>query len=78
MAVRGIRNVIVYRRTGGTSRSRPRGMWLHEIVAKQADTCEPEWVGAEHPLFIFTRRAPPETERCTAQLGGLPAWAMLT
>jgi acetyl-CoA synthetase len=32
----------------------PRDLWLHELVAKQADTCEPEWVGAEHPLFIFT------------------------
>ena len=31
-------------------RARP---WLHEVMASQAATCEPEWVGAEHPLFLL-------------------------
>jgi acetyl-CoA synthetase len=26
---------------------------MHELTAAQADTCEPEWVGAEHPLFLL-------------------------
>jgi acetyl-CoA synthetase len=50
----GVRNVIVYRRTGNhVPFDSKRDLWLHELVARQADTCEPEWVGAEHPLFIL-------------------------
>ncbi|TMG81831.1 MAG: acetyl-coenzyme A synthetase, partial [Betaproteobacteria bacterium] len=49
-----IRNVIVYKRTGGNiTFSAPRDVWMHELTPKQADTCEPEWVSAEHPLFIL-------------------------
>src|SRR5947207_2727943 len=49
-----IKNVIVYRRTGGKiAFAAPRDLWMHDIVAKQPDTCEPEWVSAEHPLFIL-------------------------
>jgi acetyl-CoA synthetase len=49
-----IRNVIVYRRTGGTVQwNAARDQWLHDLVAKQSATCEPEWVGAEHPLFLL-------------------------
>src|SRR5215467_11306897 len=40
-----IRSVIVYRRTSGKiAFAAPRDVWLHELVAKQSDTCEPEWV----------------------------------
>jgi acetyl-CoA synthetase len=49
-----VRNVIVYRRTGGDIGWKDgRDLWLHEVTAEQADTCEPEWVGAEHPLFLL-------------------------
>jgi acetyl-CoA synthetase len=49
-----IRNVIVYRRTGGTVQwNAARDKWLHDVVANQSATCEPEWVGAEHPLFLL-------------------------
>src|SRR5512134_1730964 len=45
----GIRHVVVYKRTGGNvAFSAPRDLWLHDLTAKQADACEPEWVGAEH------------------------------
>src|SRR6202521_904093 len=48
-----IRNVIVYKRTGGkVAFSAPRDLWMHELASQQPDTCPPEWVGAEHPLFI--------------------------
>ena len=30
-----------------------RDVWWHDLVADQAKTCEPEWVSAEHPLFIL-------------------------
>jgi len=49
-----IKNVIVYRRTGGNvAFSAPRDLWMHEVTASQPATCEPEWVGAEHPLFLL-------------------------
>ena len=49
-----VRNVVVYRRTGGNVAFNPQGdLWMHEIVAGQSDTCEPEWVEAEHPLFLL-------------------------
>jgi acetyl-CoA synthetase len=49
-----VRDVIVYRRTGGkVDFTAPRDKWLHELVAKEPTTCEPEWVLAEHPLFLL-------------------------
>jgi acetyl-CoA synthetase len=49
-----IRNVIVYKRTGAQVAWHPnRDKWLHDVVAGQPNTCEPEWVEAEHPLFIL-------------------------
>jgi acetyl-CoA synthetase len=49
-----IRNVIVYRRTGGAvAFDAGRDRWMHELTASQPETCEPEWVGAEHPLFLL-------------------------
>ncbi|HEV7576235.1 MAG TPA: acetate--CoA ligase [Caldimonas sp.] len=49
-----VRDVIVYRRSGGkVDFVAPRDKWLHELVAKEPSTCEPEWVLAEHPLFLL-------------------------
>ncbi len=49
-----IKNVVVYRRTGGDVGFKAgRDLWLHDIVATQPTICEPEWVGAEHPLFLL-------------------------
>ncbi len=48
-----VQTVIVYRRTGGPIAWTPRDVWMHEIVEAQNDSCEPEWVGAEHPLFLL-------------------------
>nr|WP_312028312.1 acetate--CoA ligase [Aquabacterium sp. J223] len=50
-----IRRVVVYRRTGSdkVAFQAPRDVWLHEVTANQPATCEPEWVGAEHPLFLL-------------------------
>ena len=49
-----VRDVIVYQRTGGkVGWNDARDHWLHDEVATQAATCEPEWVGAEHPLFLL-------------------------
>jgi acetyl-CoA synthetase len=49
-----VRDVIVYRRTARQIAWDPsRDRWMHEEMQAQSDTCEPEWVGAEHPLFIL-------------------------
>ncbi len=49
-----VKNVIVYKRTGGkTGWTEGRDHWLHEEMAGQPTACEPEWVGAEHPLFLL-------------------------
>ncbi len=49
-----LKDVIVYKRTGGEiSWDAGRDLWLHELTASQPTTCEPEWVEAEHPLFLL-------------------------
>jgi acetyl-CoA synthetase len=49
-----IANVLVYRRTGGTvAWNAARDRWLHEEMVTQSEHCEPEWVSAEHPLFLL-------------------------
>ncbi len=49
-----VKNVIVYKRTGGNiAWDATRDRWMHELTAEQPDVCEPEWVGAEHPLFLL-------------------------
>jgi acetyl-CoA synthetase len=30
-----------------------RDLWWHDVVANQSESCEPEWVEAEHPLFLL-------------------------
>ena len=48
-----VERVIVYRRSGGRVAWSRRDVWWHELTQTQAETCEPVWVGAEHPLFIL-------------------------
>ena len=73
-------NVIVYRRTGGAIDWNPeRDRWLHEETAAQSDQCEPEWVSAEHPLFLLytsgSTGKPKGVQHCT---GGYLLHAALT
>jgi acetyl-CoA synthetase len=50
----GVHSVIVYRRAAGdTAWDAINNVWWHELIAEKSTTCEPEWVGAEHPLFIL-------------------------
>jgi acetyl-CoA synthetase len=49
-----VRHVVVHKRTGGEIAFQAgRDLWLSELTAQQAGTCEPEWVEAEHPLFLL-------------------------
>ena len=75
-----VRNVIVYRRTGGNvGFSAGRDLWMHELTNAQADTCEPEWVGAEHPLFIlYTSGSTGKPKGVQHSSGGYLLWAALT
>jgi acetyl-CoA synthetase len=46
--------VIVLKRTGhGIGMKAGRDIWWEDAVAGVDDFCEPEWVEAEHPLFIL-------------------------
>ncbi|HWW07992.1 AMP-binding protein, partial [Collimonas sp.] len=75
-----IKNVVVYQRTGGAINFVPgRDLWLHELVTNQAETCEPEWVGAEHPLFIlYTSGSTGTPKGVQHSSGGYLLWAALT
>ena len=75
-----VRSVIVYRRTGGNvGFSAGRDVWMHELTNAQADTCEPEWVGAEHPLFIlYTSGSTGKPKGVQHSSGGYLLWAALT
>jgi acetyl-CoA synthetase len=49
-----LKDVIVYQRTGGKiAWVQGRDLWLHELMAAESTTCAPEWVDAEHPLFLL-------------------------
>ena len=49
-----VESVIVYRRSGvDVAWHAQRDVWWHDAIAGQAPHCEPEWVDAEHPLFIL-------------------------
>jgi acetyl-CoA synthetase len=49
-----VQSVVVYRRSGNNVHwAAGRDVWWHEVTQGVADTCEPEWVSAEHPLFIL-------------------------
>jgi acetyl-CoA synthetase len=49
-----VRKVIVYQRTGAATRMKEgRDLTWSQAVSGQSAQCEPEWVGAEHPLFIL-------------------------
>ena len=50
----GIEKIIVCQRSGNAvTMQTGRDLWWHEVIAGQNDTCEPEWVEAEHPLFLL-------------------------
>jgi acetyl-CoA synthetase len=49
-----VKNVVVVKRTGSAVDTvAGRDQWYHDLVAAQPETCEPEWVSAEHPLFLL-------------------------
>ena len=49
-----VKNVLVVKRTGNeVAMTAGRDRWMSEVADSQPSTCEPEWVQAEHPLFLL-------------------------
>ncbi len=75
-----IRNVVVYQRTAtACNMVAGRDSLMHEITAQAAPGCEPEFVGAEHPLFIlYTSGSTGKPKGVQHSTGGYLLWARLT
>ena len=74
------KDVIVFKRTGGECNMvAGRDIWWDDVTAGQSETCEPEWVDAEHPLFLLytsgSTGKPKGVQHCT---GGYLLHAILT
>jgi acetyl-CoA synthetase len=75
-----IKNVIVFKRTGGACNMvAGRDIWWHDVIAGQSDVCEPEWVEAEHPLFLlYTSGSTGKPKGVQHSTGGYLLHAILT
>ncbi|HEY3049720.1 MAG TPA: acetate--CoA ligase [Polaromonas sp.] len=75
-----IKNVVVYQRTPtACNMVAGRDSLMHELTAKAAPACEPEFVGAEHPLFIlYTSGSTGKPKGVQHSTGGYLLWAKLT
>ncbi len=75
-----IKNVVIYQRTkGNINFVAGRDLWLHELMDQQSADCEPEWVSAEHPLFIlYTSGSTGTPKGVQHSSGGFLLWAALT
>ena len=75
-----IKNVIVYQRTAtACNMVAGRDSLMHEVTVKAAPVCEPEFVGAEHPLFVlYTSGSTGKPKGVQHSTGGYLLWAKLT
>ncbi len=75
-----VKTVFVVKRTGGACNMvEGRDVWYHDIVASQSDICEPEWVDAEHPLFLlYTSGSTGKPKGVQHSSGGYLLHAILT
>ncbi|WP_025602995.1 acetate--CoA ligase [Burkholderia sp. WSM2230] len=75
-----VKSVIVYKRTGGKiAWNEGRDLWMHELSQAESDECAPEWVGAEHPLFIlYTSGSTGKPKGVQHSTGGYLLWAAQT
>ena len=72
--------VLVLKRTAALISMQPqRDLWWHELIERAAPDCEPEWVGAEHPLLLlYTSGSTGEPEGIQHSSGGYLLDASLT
>lgn len=75
-----VKNVIVVKRTGADiTWHEQRDCWYHEITAQAADTCEPEPMAAEDPLFIlYTSGSTGKPKGVLHTTGGYLLYAAIT
>ena len=75
-----VKHVIVHKRTGGkVDLVKGRDEWLADVTKEQPTTCEPEWVGAEHPLFLlYTSGSTGKPKGVQHSTGGFLLFAALT
>jgi len=75
-----VKSVIVYRRSGGDVKWDPaRDLWLHALVEDASEVCEPEWVEAEHPLFIlYTSGSTGKPKGVQHSTAGYLLWSLQT
>lgn len=75
-----IKSVLVVKRTGAeTAMVAGRDIWADDIVSQQSDVCEPEWVEAEHPLFLlYTSGSTGKPKGVQHSTGGYLLHAILT
>ncbi|MFM0358965.1 acetate--CoA ligase [Paraburkholderia nemoris] len=75
-----VKSVFVYKRTGGKiAWDESRDLWMHEVTQAESDQCAPEWVGAEHPLFIlYTSGSTGKPKGVQHSTGGYLLWAAQT
>jgi acetyl-CoA synthetase len=75
-----IQNVIVARNTGGNVEMMSgRDHWWDAVTAGQSETCEPEPMGAEDPLFIlYTSGSTGKPKGVLHTTGGYMVWASYT
>ncbi len=75
-----VRHVVVFQRTATACAMVPgRDVWMHEALAGQPTECAPEWVGAEHPLFVlYTSGSTGKPKGVQHSTGGYLLWAKQT
>jgi len=75
-----VKHVVVVKRTGGeVNMVAGRDQWYADLVANQPETCEPEWVEAEHPLFLlYTSGSTGKPKGVQHSTGGYLLHAVLT
>jgi acetyl-CoA synthetase len=75
-----VRKVIVFRRTGGkVPWVEGRDLDWSDVVAGQPEQCTPEWVEAEHPLFVlYTSGSTGKPKGVQHSTGGYLLWTVLT
>jgi len=75
-----VHSIIVYRRAGNdVAWDDDKDIWWHDLFNSQRTECEPEWVGAEHPLFIlYTSGSTGKPKGVQHSSGGYLLGTMLT